>query len=182
MTLPLGFALTGLVLVFLLALIWQARKKVRDERASRPRALAHAELVYMETLFRIREPFRLVAKVDRVYRLLGGSLVLVELKTRRRDRPYLTDVIQLSAQRLAVQQQTGEVVEPYAFVSVLGPGRGERIRSHRVALLEADALIRLHRRRRAILARQEAPAYAAADAACRGCALRSKCDRFGGRA
>ena len=169
------YVLAGLALW--LARLWM-RRRASCERASRPRDLANAELVYMEKLFRIREPLRLVAKVDRVYRLLDGTLVLVELKTRWRDRPYLTDVIQLSAQRLAIEAQTGEVVAPYAFVSVLRLGRLGRLRSHRVSLLDAGAVIRLHRRREAIIDLLERPTYAASDAACRGCALRSKCDRF----
>ena len=173
-----ALAIGSAALALLLALAWRAYMKDASERAARPMALAQAELVYMETLFRIHEPLRLVAKVDRVYRLPDGILVLVELKTRWRDRPYLTDVIQLSAQRLAIEAQTGEVVAAYAFVSVLRPGRLGRLRSHRVSLLDADAVVRLHRRREAVLAMQVRPVYATSDAVCRGCALRSKCDRF----
>lgn len=173
-------ALAAAALALLLTLGWWVTRKTTAERASRPRALARAELVYMEKLFRIRDPIGLVAKVDRVYRLPGGSLVVVELKTRWQDRPYLSDVIQLSAQRLAIVEQTRETVEPYGFVTVLVPGRLGKARSHRVPLLDAGALIRLHQRRDAILAKRVAPSYAASDAACRGCALRSKCDRPGG--
>lgn len=173
-----ALALGSAALALLLALAWRARTRGSSERASRPKPLAHAELVFMEALFRTREPLRLVVKVDRVYRLPDGTLVLVELKTSWRDRPYLTDVIQLSAQRLAIEAQTGEVVAPYAFVSVLRPGRLGRLRSHRVSLLDADAVVRLHRRREAVLAMQVRPVYATSDAVCRGCALRSKCDRF----
>lgn len=178
MNLAVAYALVGLALAILLASIGRGRR-ASAERASRPRELADAELVYMEKLFRIREPIRLAAKVDRVYRLPGGSLVLVELKTRGQDRPYLTDIIQLSAQRLAIAVQTGAVVEPYAFVSVLRPNR--RVRSHQVRLLDAEAVVGLHRRREAILTRRASPDYASAESACRGCALRSRCDRFIGR-
>ncbi|WP_265299054.1 hypothetical protein [Verminephrobacter eiseniae] len=164
-------ALGAVALALLLVRVWAGRK-VSVERASRPKALANAELIYMEKLFRIRAPIRLVAKVDRVYRLPGGSLVLVELKICGQDRPYLTDVIQLSAQRLAIEVQTGAFVEPYAFVSVLGAGRPGRFRSHRVRLLDAAAVVQLHRRREAILAMRLAPAHAASEAACRGCALK----------
>lgn len=69
------------------------------ERASRPEALRDAKLVYVEKLFRIRSPINLVAKLDRGYRNPDGQIVLVELKTRWSHKAYLTDVIQLSAQR-----------------------------------------------------------------------------------
>ena len=167
------------IAVLLLGLLAWMRRNAGAERTSRPRALADAELVYMEQLFRIRHPIRLVAKVDRVYRLRDGSLVLVELKTRNRDRVHLTDVIQLSAQRLAIEAQTGAVVELYAFVSVLGPGG--KIRSHRVRLLDEAALVELYRRREAVRSGQLSPSYAASESACRNCGLRYKCDRFAGR-
>ena len=114
MTWSAAYVLAGLALTLWLARLW-IRRRASGERASRPRELANAELVYMEKLFRIREPIRLVAKVDRVYRLPEGSLVLVELKTRWRDRVLPCDIIQLSAQKLAIERQTGEAVEPYAL-------------------------------------------------------------------
>ncbi|UEC01646.1 PD-(D/E)XK nuclease family protein [Burkholderia vietnamiensis] len=174
----LGFATLGGLL--LLALLWWwAKSNGSAERASRPRALARAELVYLERTFRISEPFQLVAKVDRAYRLPRGSLVLVELKTRRQSRPYLSDIIQLSAQRLAIEGQTGEAVESYAFVSIPAAGRRGGFRSHRVQLLDAETIVRIHARREAILAGLDAPTYALSERACVGCALRSKCDRVG---
>lgn len=175
MTLAASLVVVGVMLALLLALI-QARNARSAEQASRPRVLADAVLVYREKMFRIESPIRLVAKVDRVYRKPSGTLVLEELKTRSQDRPYLTDVIQLSAQRLAIEIQTGAVVEPYAFVTVLMPNR--KVRSHRVRLLDAAAVVGIYSRREAILAARALPTYVSSVSACRGCALRSKCDRF----
>ena len=174
MTWSAVYVLAGVALTLWLVRLY-SRRRPSGERASRPRELANAELVYMEKLFRIREPIRLVAKVDRVYRLPGGSLVLVELKMRGQDGLYLTDIIQLSAQRLAIEIQTGAVVEPYAFVSVLRPNR--EVRSHQVRLLDTTAVVALYRRREAILARRASPAYASTESACPNCVLRSRCDR-----
>lgn len=175
-----AYVLAGLVLALWLVRIW-IRRRPSGERASRPRELANAELVYMETLFRIREPIRLVAKVDRVYRLPGGALVLVELKTRWRDRAYPSDVIQLSAQKLAIERQTGEAVESVAFVTVLRPTSHQRWKSYRVRLLDEDQLIALAQRRTEILTLKADPAYAASVRACTGCAFRAGCNRFGPR-
>ena len=174
MNLAVACALVGLTLAFLLAAVWRG-SRVPAERASRPEGLAEADLVYMEKLFRIHQPIRLAAKVDRVYRLPDGSLVLVELKMRGQDGLYLTDIIQLSAQRLAIEIQTGAVVEPYAFVSVLRPNR--EVRSHQVRLLDTTAVVALYRRREAILARRASPAYASTESACPNGVLRSRCDR-----
>jgi len=173
-------ALVAVALALLLVLGRWVARKTTAERASRPRALARAELVYMEKLFRIREPIRLVAKVDRVYRLPGGPLVVVELKTRWQDRPYLSDVIQLSAQRLVIAQQTGEAVARYGFVSIARPHASRAVRSHRVELLDEGGVIAIHHRRLAILAGRRQPEYTVSHQACRDCAYRSRCDRITG--
>ncbi|QNP48658.1 PD-(D/E)XK nuclease family protein [Diaphorobacter aerolatus] len=166
----------SLVLVLWLVRRWR-RRHGYGERASRPRELANAELIYMEKLFRIEEPIRLVAKVDRVYRLSRGSLVLVELKTRSSNRAYPSDIIQLSAQKAAVEHQTGEAVEPVGFVTVLDPTSGRRRQSHQVQLLDEGQLIEVAQRRRAILERRTDPAYAHSVRACAGCAFHGRCDR-----
>ena len=72
------------------------------ERAWRPRELKNARLIYAEKLFRTWRPFPLVAKVDRAY-LLGEIIVLVELKTRKAPTVYRSDIIELSAQRVAIE-------------------------------------------------------------------------------
>jgi CRISPR/Cas system-associated exonuclease Cas4 (RecB family) len=171
------FAL-GALGVLLLASCWVARRAA-SERGSRPAELARAQLVYMERLFRIERPIGLRAKVDRAYRLRGGSLVLVELKTRGEDRTHLSDIIQLSAQRLAIEAETGQKVEPYAFVSVLEPTRRRALRHHRVDLLGPDEVVALSRWRDALLAGQAAPRYALSCSVCARCAYNSRCDRPG---
>lgn len=167
----------ALATITVLILAWRLAGGVVTERSSRPRELADAKLVYVEQVFRISRPVRLVAKLDRAYRLQCGSLVLVELKTRWNDRPFETDIIQLSAQKLVIEMQTGQTVEPYAFVSILTPTGRHALRHHRVALLGADEVVELHRRREAILAGRTAPRYARSCKVCSQCAFRSRCDR-----
>ena len=72
------------------------------ERRSRPAALRDAELVHIEKTFRATSPVPIAGKLDRAYRLPSGQLVLVELKTRWNGAPNFSDVIQLSAQRVAL--------------------------------------------------------------------------------
>jgi len=43
-----------------------------------------------------------------------GELVLVEVKTRQPSRAYLSDVIELSAQRIALMERTKEPVALHA--------------------------------------------------------------------
>lgn len=171
----LGWLRMAAALVWMMARFAWRRRCASSEHASRPRDLADAELVYMERSFRVAQPFALVAKVDRVYRQPSGALVLVELKTRGVDCVYPTDIIQLSAQRLAVVGQTGLAVEPFAFLCIERPGG--RLCSHRVQLLSPAELVALWERRMSLLSGHDRPGYAANRRVCETCAWRSRCDR-----
>jgi len=113
------------------------------EQTSRPELLRDAQLVYMETLFRIRSPIELVARLDRGYLTRQGQIVLVELKKRWSHRPFLTDVIQLSAQRLAVMGQTGRPVSRFGCVVVRSPDKWPKQTFHWVELLPAEEVTAL---------------------------------------
>ena len=148
----------------------------RAERASRPAALRDAELVYMERLFRISTPVGLVAKLDRAYRLPSGLIVLVELKTRWSNQPLQSDVIQLSAQRMAMIGQTGHSVASHGYVMVKAPTRRALPIAHRVQLMTDEQVVTLVRRREDILAGQVLPRWPLSRKTCLTCAFRAQCD------
>ena len=73
----LGLALVLVVLV--VATLWRMasrRATLATERRQRPPALRDAELVFVEQTFRSQGRWSIVARVDRVYRLPSGELVL----------------------------------------------------------------------------------------------------------
>ena len=148
----------------------------RAERASRPAALWDADLVYMEELFRISTPVGLVAKLDRAYRLPSGLLVLVELKTRWINQPCLSDVIQLSAQRVAVMGQTRQAVASYAYVMIKTRSWRALPIAHRVNLMTDQQLVALVRRREGILAGRILPRWPVFLKTCDTCAFRGECE------
>ena len=149
----------------------------RAERASRPAALWDADLVYMERLFRISTPIGLVAKLDRAYRLPSGLLVLVECKTRWSNQRCLSDVIQLSAQRMAVMGQTGQSVASHGYVMVKAPTKQGLPIAHFVKLMTGEQVVALVRRREEILAgRGVLPRKSSSLKACDACAFRADCD------
>jgi len=110
-------AFAGVVLLILVRMIWRMRIVI-EERSWRPQELRDTEVVYAERVFRASRPVSIIAKLDRGYRYRNGLITLVELKTRRVDRVYLSDVIELSAQRIALQAQTREPVAPHGYVLV----------------------------------------------------------------
>lgn len=167
----------AVAVAWLLFLMWHRRRAARVERVSRPRELSDAELVYMEKRFRIRRPIHLVAQLDRAYRAPDGALVLVELKTRW-GGPQLSDIIQMSAQRMVVEGETGQRVARHGFVMIERPDTQRSLRSHRVQLWDAAQVVALARRREAVLNGLASPRHAARIETCRRCLYRSECDRF----
>lgn len=177
----LGWGLLGSVIVACLALAiaqWRSvsSKAVRAEKTSRPPALRDAELVHMERLFRTSTPVGVVAKIDRAYRLPSGLLVLVELKTRGINQPSLSDVIQLSAQRMAVMGQTRQTVAGYAYVMVKAPTGPSVPIAHHVRLMTDEHVVALVRKREDILAGRILPRWPISPKTCETCAFREECE------
>ena len=147
----------------------------RAHRADRwmPEELGDASLAYVERTFRSEGQRPVVARVDRAYRSPRGLITLVELKTRGEDRVYASDVIELSAQRLALSSETGERVVPFAFVAVESNiGR----MSKRVKLMSTDRVRKLVDRRHDLLEGRLVPRAPAHAGLCRKCTHRDRCD------
>ena len=172
----IGCAAIGGAVALGLLLHLRKRQAAGVERRSRPAALRDAELVHVEKTFRTTSPVPIAAKLDRAYRLPSGQLVLVELKTRWNGGPNLSDVIQLSAQRVALSAATGQTVADEAFVLIARPGVRRSPIAHRVDLLSVDKVVALVRRREAILAARFSPRYAGEADHCRSCAFRNQCE------
>ncbi len=137
-----------------------------------PEALKGHTLAYSERTFRSGDDRPVVARVDRAYRAGNGLIVLVELKTRQADRVHLSDIIELSAQRVALEGETGEPVARVAWVVVESQGRRT---AHRVTLLPPRVVWDLAARRDALLAGVESPNYPATTGVCAACAHRNQC-------
>lgn len=160
--------------------VWVASRRWRQDagatrQAKWPVELRGARLVYSERLFKSADGESIVARVDRAYRLRSGALVLLELKTRKADRAYLSDVIELSAQRVALQEHTGEVVVDHAWVMVLR-GAGDLGGFHRVDLMSAEGVRLLIEHRTDLLAGRTAPMFSGAAAVCRRCLHLKRCE------
>ena len=170
--------LPGAILCGLVAwLVWRAlqRRKIRTSDWL-PHELRASRLAYAEQLFRSAGPVSVSAKVDRAYRDLAGVVTLVELKTRKADEVYLSDVIELSAQRFALSSQTCEVVDATGYVVVRIAGlRGSSV--HQVDLLAADEVQALVARRKALLQGMAKPLQTCRPGLCRSCAFLQPCKR-----
>jgi CRISPR/Cas system-associated exonuclease Cas4 (RecB family) len=158
------------ILVLAVHLRW---RRVKRESQWLPDELAGATLAYAERAFTARRPW-LVARVDRGYRK-DGRIWLTELKTRRQHRVYPPDVVELSAQRVAVEAESGVPVSETAYVLTQKPDGSRRV--HRVELIRKEGIESLVRRRAAILGGSLLPRRAPDPASCAACAYRAECAR-----
>ena len=144
------------------------------ERMWLPQELHHARLEFAEKTFRTWQPIRLIARADRGYRL-DGEVRLAEFKTRTHAAAYSSDVLELSAQRLAIEKSTGQQVSEIGYVLVQD-ARGKRRTVHSVRLLPRRDVIAAARRREAILDGRVVPRYASSQGLCSHCAYRVECN------
>ena len=165
----------ALIAVALIIVWWSLRQqRQRGVDAWLPEELRTARLVYAERLFRPNGLIRISATVDRAYRSRTGHLTLVELKTRRLNAVYSSDVIELSAQRAALMAATGETVRAQAYVLVQGTG-GQGRRANRVELMSQAQVAAMAERRQALLSGAIEARHTCIDGICNGCAFASQC-------
>lgn len=160
-----------------IALLLSKRRRTGSALVNLPIELREARLLYAEQLFTATGRPSISARVDRAYRVASGAVVLLELKTRAIDRPYLSDVIELSAQRAAVVLQTGATVEDHAYVAVRRPGSASS-NLYRVQLMPIDEVVALAVRRESIISGRRAPSYAGSAGICSLCAFAPSCEKL----
>lgn len=156
--------------------VWTAVRLVRRRTVEAnewmPGALKDHTLAYSERKFRSGGDRQVVARVDRAYRGRDGLITLVELKTRGTDRAHLSDVIELSAQRVAL---AGETEEPVARIGWVVVESSAGRTAHRVTLMSPQAVRNLASRRDALLAGTTSPELPAERGMCASCAYRRRC-------
>ncbi len=169
-------AATVVVVGALAVILWCRRRSgLGPCGAVLPPELRRTRLVYAERLLWSTGALPITAKVDRVYRNAAGALVLVELKARAANLAYWSDVIELSAQRVALMAQTGEVVADHGYV-LTERQDGFRVGWHWVKLMTHADVIGLATRRQELLARKVNPQPICLPGMCRKCAFVHRCN------
>lgn len=171
MTMPAVWWCCAVLAAVGLAWGWIVRRAPIGERW-RPRSLRTAELLYVERTFRSRS-LRIVARLDRAYRR-NGVITLVEFKTRSRHQVHDSDVIELSAQRVALEDETGGRVAATAYVVTQDLQTRRRV-AHPVRLLPRRELARLMVRRQQVIDGSAVATPARSDRMCAQCAHLRAC-------
>ena len=168
-------ALIVLIVFVASAALFARRRSTPIDQYERglPAELRGAEIAYAEKTFRSHSR-RLVATADRAYRTRVG-LQLVELKTRSRDVVYMSDVIELSVQRIALEDETGEAVSEDAWVLVQNSRSGKR-RPRKVHLMAIPKITAMRNRYTDLMqGRVDRPAPARSPSQCDQCAHKVRC-------
>lgn len=165
----IGVFLVGLILLFRYG---RRFTSIRDSHL--PFELRRAELAYAEHTFQTDDKPRLRARVDRVYRMSNGTYVLLELKSRRRKVAYSSDIIELSAQRVALMAQEGVPVALHGYV-LAQDANGRFIGAVRVDLLNEQQVYALMKRQSAVLADPEVAVANGFPRLCASCEHASRC-------
>ncbi|NUZ08530.1 PD-(D/E)XK nuclease family protein [Piscinibacter koreensis] len=166
--------LVGL-LFFSISYLWLRGRQERPDESWLPRELAGGQLAFAEKRFESRR-HGLVARLDRAYRA-GDQLHLVELKTRAYLAAHVSDVIELSVQRLVLEAATGEPVSSIAHVAVQLPDRSG-LRTIRVELFDEHQVMAMRQRLLQLRDGKGAtPLPAPRRRACEKCGHRTVCQR-----
>jgi hypothetical protein len=174
-----GVPLLAVALAVSWRLLWRRRARIAEWR-NRPESLRDADLICVESQFRSKSRWPIVARVDRAYRLPSGLVVLVELKTRSPAAVRASDVIQLSAQRVAMEDELRVQVSDEAFV--IFPGRhSAQPPARAVRLMSREEVEAMAARRRRLIDGLDRPRWPDSEHACQGCGQRSACRGAGER-
>ena len=169
-------AVVVIVLVVTLGRAWLSKRfaeELGDQRGL-PHELRGARLVHAEETFK-SEALRLVARLDRAYEV-AGELVLVEFKTRQAPVVHLSDVVELSVQRAALQGERHVPVSTTAWV-VIEDSSGRTRSPQRVPLVDVREVEALRNRYLAVSSGTADDARGAKSARqCLHCGHRSACE------
>jgi CRISPR-associated exonuclease Cas4 len=170
-----GLMLVVGLLVFATGYWWLRGRQEGPDESWLPSEIAGGQLAFAEKRFESRR-HGLVARLDRAYRA-GGELHLVELKTRAYFAAHASDAIELSVQRLVLEEATGERVSPVAHVAVQQSGR-PGLRAIRVDLFDEQQVMAMrHRLLQTRTGHGPEPRPATRRKACEKCAHRTVCQR-----
>lgn len=170
----LNLTLASVVIVCLVLLYKYGRQFALAGEPGLPFELRRAELIYAEQAFQTEGRPKLRARVDRAYRKSNGTYVLLELKSRKRRVAYLSDIIELSTQRVALMEQESVAVAAYGYV-LTQDANGRWLGTVRVSLLNEQQIYELMSRRSAVLADQAVARANGSPHLCPSCAHRSNC-------
>ena len=139
--------------------------------------LGGARCILNERTLRIDNPIPLSGRLDRVWLLKDGVLVITDTKRRPGGRYYEGDRVQLSAYKVLLQNTPafqGRRIADYGYLQMTG--HGKKARYVRVPLMTEDRVIERYRRALEVRAGRSKSIPNPSRGLCAGCGHRKNCD------
>lgn len=115
-----------------------------------PVVLRRSTVVMNEHEISMSDPIKIKGRVDQVYRLPNGTLVLVDTKTRRTHRVFSSDIVQLSIYAMIMAYAYRGRTSRIAYVrTVIRTPVNRSVRYHPIRLIPFPTLIHWLRTNRA---------------------------------
>jgi hypothetical protein len=142
-----------------------------DVATTLPEMLRDAKLLWKERAVRCSTPVSLHGTLDEAFVDRSGTMILSETKLRRLKRVYASDVLQLSAYKLALEGE-GKRVAGKGFVRVITPGGNEY---KVVTLMSADEVIAARKLHGDLVRGRSTGAKCNVESVCRSCEYKKPC-------
>jgi CRISPR-associated exonuclease Cas4 len=164
------------VIAWILWRSWKAAGAQREEQDWLPARLRAATLSFSEKKFFEDGPYPLVARVDRAYLTPDGETVLADFKRRSAKRTFESDMVEISAQRVAMMANGVNRVSRLAYVVVVDSRTGTKT----AIPIQLEDEHQIQDRIRRFIAIQDgriAPRSTSSAAICRRCGHQTYCDK-----
>lgn len=144
---------TGLLVVGYAVYLFIVKRRRRRQSTTffrednTPVELQRATLYGSEEHISCDTPIPLKGTYDQLYQLPDQSFILTDTKTRKRPQGYDSDIIQLSAYKLILEnsrQFKGKTIQPYGYIRLVCHGKTTY---KKIDLMSTQALIDLYQRR-----------------------------------
>ena len=171
------FLLAAAIFVALLWLGWrvlygQGRTVVTEV----PERLKKASIWGKERSVKTSSSVYMHGIIDEGFRLPDGTIVLSDTKSRDRRVVHESDILQLSAYKLAIEESTGERVSDDGYVRLLRPDKNEYIP---VKLFDRERVVAAYNLYHDLVKGKFSGAKCESKGLCRTCAYRGPCDDMG---
>lgn len=155
------FSIISLIIVLKLVSMDLIRRSAKrnliewEQNESFPIELRGGEIFLNEAVISCKKPIPLHGKCDQVFKVKKRKLVIVDTKTRKARRVYQSDIVQMSAYKLMLEEKYGKRYEVsghgYVRVCQVDEDRNEeRIAYIRTELLTKKEMVTLYKKHQEI--------------------------------
>lgn len=168
------------LILFIVALLFAVYKyffatEPYSVKTELPDDLKNAKLWAKEKAFECGGNNPLTGIVDESFIGSNGDIVLSDTKSRKFNRVYKSDILQVSAYRVLIENATSKTVAPFGFIRLLTPSGNEYVK---IDLYDRDEVLAARRLFDDLRNGKYPGEKCQNKAMCKGCAYKYECDNM----